>query len=265
MGPTMRTQLISSLLFVPLTAALGGLAHAGEDPPPALTAAPTAAEGIAGDPNVDRGFLLPTAMTQPKGSVTYNNYELLIHGLTYGITDHTQVSFGVLAPVVKEMPFVGTASLKTRVVDAGRFHLALQASATLAGSDLGLLGAGVLGSYCLSDDCASLLNASAGYQFGAPFSQDFQNGHLVTYGAGLIQRLGDHVKLLVEVGSAMSATNEGDASNGVDHLPGLVLNYGVRFHGSKLAADVGFIRPIVDGIDDPFILGIPFLNVSYRW
>lgn len=261
----MRTHLLAYLLVPTLTGAVSAIAHADETSPPALTAAPAEA-GIAGDPNIDRGFLLPTAMTQPAGSVTYNNYELLIHGLTYGITDHTQVSFGVLAPIVKDMPFVGNAALKSRLLSGDRFHLALQGSATLFSSEAALLGAGVLGSYCLADDCASLLNASVTYQLGLPIGQDSGGtGHGVIYGAGLVQRLTSHVKLLVEVGSALAVNGGPQATDRVDNLPGVVLSYGVRFHGDKLAADVGFIKPVVDGLDDPFILGLPFLNVSYRW
>ena len=32
------------------------------------------------------------------GSLTYNNYELLLHGLSYGITDSVQASVTVLSP-----------------------------------------------------------------------------------------------------------------------------------------------------------------------
>ena len=67
-------------------------------------------------------------MTQPAGSVTYNNYELLLHGITYGITDRVQASVTVLSPIVQDMPFVGFAAVKGRIVSTERFHLALQGS-----------------------------------------------------------------------------------------------------------------------------------------
>src|SRR5262249_58632803 len=94
-----------------------------------VSAVPAPAPGATStDPNIDRGFLLPTAMTQPAGSVTYNNYELLLHGVTYGITDRVQASVTVLSPIVRDMPFVGFAAVKGRIVSTDRFHLALQGS-----------------------------------------------------------------------------------------------------------------------------------------
>ena len=58
------------------------------DPERVVKAAPAtpAAGATSADPNIDRGFVLPTAMTQPAGSVTYNNYELLLHGVSIGVT-----------------------------------------------------------------------------------------------------------------------------------------------------------------------------------
>ena len=105
-------------------------ASARAEPEDVVKAAPAtpAAGATAADPNIDRGFLLPTAMTQPAGSVTYNNYELLLHGVTVGITDRVQGSVTVLSPIVRDMPFVGFAAVKGRVLSTERFHLAVQGS-----------------------------------------------------------------------------------------------------------------------------------------
>jgi hypothetical protein len=261
----LRSFLTSAAFATAIAAGPEGRAATGDDPPPALATAPAEAVWVAGDPNVDRGFFLPTAMTQPAGTLTYSNYELLIHGLTYGISDHTQVSVGVLAPLVREMPFVGTVSLKSRVLDAGRFHLALQGTGAVVSDTVGILGAGVVGSYCLSADCASLFSASAAYSLGLPFGDDRAN-HSVIYGGALTQRLGRHVKLLVEVGFAAGMDGDG-GGNTIEQLQGVLLNYGLRFHGETIAADVGFIRPVIVDADyeDPFVLGLPFVNFSYRW
>src|SRR6185503_6351501 len=82
-------------------------------------------------PNIDRGFIQPTALTQPAGKLTYNNYELLIHGLTYGLTERLQVSVTALLvpPVLKGSLFVGAAALKWRFLSTARLHLAVQGSA----------------------------------------------------------------------------------------------------------------------------------------
>jgi len=116
--------------FFASLAAPVALAADGE-PPATVVAAPTAAQGTADDPNIDRAFLLPTAMTQPAGSATYNNYELLLHGFTYGVTDRVQATLTVLAPIVKDMPFFGIVAGKWQVASLPRLHVAVQGSAGL--------------------------------------------------------------------------------------------------------------------------------------
>jgi hypothetical protein len=47
---------------------------------------------------------------------------------------------------------------------------------------------------------------------------------------------------------------------------GLLVGYGVSFHTDDIAADVGFLKPIATkGDDGDFLVGLPFVNVSYRW
>ena len=229
--------------------------------------------GASNDPNLDRGFLLSTAMTQPAGTITYNNYELLLHGITYGLTDRVQLSAMVLAPITEDMPFFGSVSAKGRLLDADRLHLALQGSVGYgrlfgADDDEALLsaGTGVLASLCLRDDCASLLSASATYQLMFSTDQgDATRLHLVIYGVSLVQRLGGNVKLLAELTSA-SAHVSGD-TQGFDNAPGLLVSYGLRFHGRSMAGDVGFMKPVStdEDTDVGLVMGLPFVNLSYRW
>jgi hypothetical protein len=249
----MRIQALSLLLASAITTA------ARADDSPVVIGAPDTA-AVAGDPNIDRGFVLPTAMTQPAGSVTYNNYELLLHGITYGLTDRLQLSATVLAPILKEMPFVGYASLKGQIYRGERLHLALQGSVgggynRDGGDGAFMAGLGGLGSLCVRQDCSSLLSASVTYQL---ISDRFNssNGGLI-YGVSLVHRVGAHVKLLAEVASA-SAFSSGD-------LKGALINYGVRFYGNNIAGDIGFIKPIRDDGGDPFLVGLPFASISYRW
>jgi len=231
-------------------------------PPPAPSATST-------DPNIDRGFLLPTAMTQPAGSVTYNNYELLLHGITYGITDRVQASVTVLSPIVRDMPFIGFAAVKGRIVSTPRFNLALQGTlgywhAFNVDSDPNIyaVGAGAFASYCLREDCSSLASASATYTL-AMSSSAGQPAHSVIYGGSVVHRVGNHVKLLGEVASAAGGVGVAGESENVD---GVLVGYGVRFHTDNIAADVGFMKPFTGGADDGgFLMGLPFASVSYRW
>jgi hypothetical protein len=249
----MRIQILSLLLASTITTG------ARADEAATVTASPDAA-AVAGDPNIDRGLVLPTAMTQPAGSVTYNNYELLLHGMSYGLTDRLQLSATVLAPIIKELPFVGSASLKGQVYRGERLHLALQGSLGGAynqdGGDGAFIGGlGALASVCIRQDCSSLLSASATYQLIGT-ARDSSNGGLI-YGASLVHRVGTHVKLLAEVASASLFTS-GDVKGGL-------LSYGVRFYGNSIASDIGFMKLVGGDGSDPFLLGIPFASVSYRW
>jgi hypothetical protein len=255
----MHIQLTSSALLLALATATG-VARADE-PPPTVLAEPGARASVAADPNLDRGFVLPTAMTQPAGSITYNNYELLLHGVTVGITDRFQMSATVLAPIVEQMPLVGLVSAKGRIYAGQRFHLALQGSLGAAKggwSDDGALftaGAGTLASWCLRQDCSSLLSGSVTYQLVTSDESNEGAGGLV-YGVSAVHRVGRHVKLLAEVASAANLRSP-------DFADGALVNYGVRFYSGSIAGDVGFIKPVGDG--GGFILGLPFASISYRW
>jgi len=274
MTNTNKMTLVAFTVFTAATTpAWTSKAHAQTaSPAQVVDAAPASpsARGASDDPNIDRGFLLPTAMTQPAGSVTYNNYELLLHGVTYGITDRVQGSVTVLSPIVKDMPFVGFAAVKGRIVDTERFHLALQGSlgcghsfnSSDITSDVYSAGVGALASYCLRDNCSSLVSASATYQAAFPGSFSDRTD-MVIYGGSIVHGVGKHFKLLGEVASA---AGRGGTNNDITNVDGVLVGYGVRFHTDAIAADVGFLKPVTGGVTDgDFIMGLPFASVSYRW
>jgi hypothetical protein len=228
-------------------------------PPPTVSAnqgdsEDSSRQAAALDPNLDRGFLLPTGMTQPAGSLTYSNYELLLHGITYGITDRVQAGLTILPPYVEHMPFVGTLSLKARVVSTARFHLAGQASTTFASESSNsatLVSLGILPSICLTEGCESLLSASATWVH-------VNGASAIMYGGSVLAKVSEHAKLVAEVVSAAGGQDEYEQS------PVALFNYGVRFHAGNFAGDVGLIRPFGGGAGNEFVLGFPFVNFSYR-
>lgn len=261
---------VASVLAIASVVSIVGLANADESSVSA-SAAPDSGSATS-DPNIDRGFVLPTAMTQPKGSFTYNNYELLLHGFTYGITDRVQVSATALSPITRDVPFYAMGSVKGQVISAGRVHVALQGNlgygrlfdtgGIINDTDVVTFGGGALSSFCLSDDCSSLVSGSVTYQLAT--NGDDNRGHLVIYGASWVQRIGTRVKLLAEI---TSAAGRDEADGSYENAPGLLASYGVRFHNGNLAGDVGFVKPVLtaDEDDTGFYLGIPFINFSYRW
>jgi hypothetical protein len=264
---TLATCTLLSMMTLAVSSASAQAAPAAVDPEAvSATAAPPRHVG-ADDPNVDRGFLLPTAMTQPAGSVTYNNYELLLHGLSFGITDNVQASVTVLSPIVQDMPFVGFGAIKAHLPVGERLHLAVQGSAgfghAFGGSeeaDVYTLGAGAFASVCLREDCSSLASGSVTYQMGFARGSGSSGGYLIIYGGSIVHRVTPHVKLLLEITSAAA----GGSNTETDNMPGFLAGYGVRFHTANIAADVGFVRPFGEDSSE-FLMGLPFASVSYRW
>jgi hypothetical protein len=267
----MHTTLASVALALALVSALVSAPPARADDP-AVSATAAEPAGVAADPAIDRGFLLPTAMTQPKGTLTYNNYEVVLHGLTYGVTDRVQVSATVFTPVGNLL--WGLAGLKAQVVATPRFRLALQgtaggathetgntesvgAGAAYRRESRGFLGSGLFASLCLDRECASLLSAGASHTsaLGGPGAE-----HVFLYDSSLVVRVSDGVKVLGEV-----TTGQGGTSTDLTEPGGLLVSYGVRFHGKRVAGDVGFVKPYArQGSDGIFPLGLPFVSLSAR-
>jgi hypothetical protein len=121
-----------------------------------------------------------------------------------------------------------------------------------------MVGAGAFASFCVRADCSSLLSASASYQLTFGSNQTAQS---LVYGGSLVHRVSNHVKLLGELTALAGRTSSDD----FDNAPVVLVGYGVRFYASSLAGDIGFIKPVGDGATDEFLLGLPFVNVSYRW
>lgn len=227
---------------------------------------PTLDRGQDLDPNIDRTFLLPTAQTQPKGSVSFNDYELIFLGLTYGVTNDFQITGTTMVPLGDGAPFFGVVGGKYRIVKSGRLRVAAQGNLIYArSSNVGdgvsdSATAGTLGgiaSICIDDGCESLISASV--QAGFAIGED-NNATPFLYGGSIVQKISPRVKLLVE---AVSAGAFGDDDFVV--ADGALVSYGVRFVGNDIAGDVGFVKPIIDGDDgDVFPMGFPFVSFTYR-
>lgn len=238
---------------------LASSAFAQEAPPPP----PDPTPGLREDPNIDRAWFSPTAVTQPKGSFSFNDYELVFLGATYGVTDNFQLSVAFFPPLTTDLPFLGLLSGKLGFPVSDRVRLAASFSVAHVSEDedevtIGILGAAL--SVCTDDPCASLFSA---YAYGGfAFGEDDDSVPLV-FGASLVQRLARHVKLVLDVGTAAIV------GEGTDELAdGLLVSYGVRFFSDNIAGDIGFARPIFfsdDEEDFEFILGVPVATFTYRF
>jgi hypothetical protein len=114
------------------------------------------------DPRADFAFLAPTALTQPKGTVTLSLYELLMLRATFALTDRVQISAGLALTVFAGWP-AWELGIKIAVFEAGRLHLALAAEhlgVQGAWSGSLVMGGGAVATYCLDDGCASMVSTS---------------------------------------------------------------------------------------------------------
>lgn len=252
------------------TAALPARAQSGTAAAPSpAEQVPAGQEGRLDDANIDRAWFGTTALTQPAGTVGFNDYELILMGLTWAPTDRLQITATFLTPIVSDMCCYGVFSAKVRLADAGRFHFALLGSfavASVQGVDLygeGASGerstgwaalAGGAATVCLDESCRSL--ASAWLTTG--FNQySMSTEWPILYGASLT--FGRHVKGLIEIDSAALLGDVTKAARGV------LVAYGVRFTGRNIAGDIGFVRPFGEGVDmGSLAIGIPMLTFTYR-
>jgi hypothetical protein len=240
-------------------------------PPPATTVDP----GTLEDANAGRNWLSPTALTPPAGTWSFSDYELLVVGASYGVTDHFVVSVDTMIPVISGF-YWGYVSGKYQVVKAGRVRVALQgglaavssqnsvtttdsmgntttvnSSVTTGGADVGAAL-----TYCLDAGCFSHVD---GY-IGAAFAYQNNASVPVAFSAALTARLARRIRLVVE---ADSAALFGDLSGQAD---GILAWYGLRFTSRQIGVDVGLVKPICDGCDTGGVLpvGFPVVSFTYR-
>lgn len=244
----MRSSLACALAFAALPAATVLAAPpsaAVADSSQVIEAETRPGTAAEEDASIDRGFALPTAMTQPARTFTVNDYEIFAVGMTYAFTDSIQLSLTVV-PV----PFLGTALIanaKWQVLNAGRWHLALE-----GGYSTGAVVIGSAASLCLSADCHSLLNTNV---LVAPGASDKA---AVLYDASWIQRIAPSVKTVVEItsGGWLGSKDAFSAARSA------IVWGGLRPFSRHVTGDVGLAM----GIGDDFGSNvIPFGSLSVRF
>ena len=269
----------SALFLVSLgsTAAFIGVRGASQ-----AYAAAEAAETDGG--SADPAISLNAALTQPSGSWTYSGslntdaslgYSplgvagIFLNSFIYGFSDAVQGSLTV-QPLLTDNSYVsGTAALKAGVRTGAisslsgevgfsllRFH-----SGSSANDDrpwIKVPRASLFATACLGADCGSHFSAHVRYLLA--FSDPGTTQQSLLYGVNLLQRVGAHVKLRLDVEGASD-----EIGGDLQKRPGFALTYGLRFFVTDLAADVGLMKPIGGGKDDRIHLGLPSVALAYRW
>jgi hypothetical protein len=127
----------------------------------------------------------------------------------------------VFPPYVEELPFVGLLNAKVAFTLDERVHFAVSGGLAIAHDDGDTVSAGLLGgvvSFCTDAPCASIF--SAFLYTGFSLSDD-DSAVPLGYGVSLVQRLGEHVKLALEVASGGAL-----ASSDVEFAEGILVSYG---------------------------------------
>jgi hypothetical protein len=246
-------------------------------PPPPAVHATTVDLGTLDDANAGRVAIMPTALTPPAGTFSFEDWELLMISASYAPSDNLVLSGTTMIPVAAGV-YWGFFSAKLQVVKTGRLRMAVQGGLLAVsvkdtttqfdsmGNIIGTMDtqnttsglelAGAL-TYCFDDNCFSHINAAA----IAGFAYETQSSVPVGFMGGIVGRVGKHVRLLGEVDTGYSF---GKIQGGANAFLGW---YGVRFTSKEIGVDLALVKLFCDSCNssnDPFPLGYPFVTFSYR-
>lgn len=223
--------------------------------------------------SVDRGLLSPTALTQPSGSVTLSDYEVVGVSASVGILGRAQLSVGAMS---WGLPFGVAGSLKVRMLSIQRVHVAVIGAAAYWRQQKYVANAfllfGAASSLCLDEACRSVASAFAitGRQYNDMDDAGPSSSRPLLLGAGLVLRVAESLALVLESSAfrGFDCTRSYSSCAALTYLSG----GGVRLMRGRLWADVALLvrlgaeRLLGDcyGCFGPYPV-LPFASVSYRW
>lgn len=191
---------------------------------------------------------MPTAETQPAGTITLSSYDIALFQVGYAATDSTQLTLSMTPPIEGFFPF--DLSIKSTIARGPAYRLAVLGSVSgVFGLDDGpaFLGRfGFVGTACLDAACRSSANLAVSSLLIGPAT-------LVATGGGLVVRVSDLVALLGEVDTLVPLGRT------IAEAHGVVAGAGVRFSGRRWALDAGAFS----ALDRQGVL--PLLVGTYRF
>jgi hypothetical protein len=223
--------------------------------------------GLVEDANLDHAWFMPTGITQPRGAWKVSDTELLILGLSYGITDDLGVTVGGMVPLTDTTPV--WASAKLRFLHVGRLHVAAQAGAIVAhtaareddvdqpvdASNSVMPTAALAASVCLDAACRSLIGGYGGAAF------DVDDGHAFgLVGLSAIVHVVGPLKLMIEA-------DQGNQLDWPEDDGGFLVWYGIRLASPSFAVDLGALSGVAGLSVDDGEVGVallPWFKIAYR-
>jgi hypothetical protein len=210
---------------------------------------------------------MPSAETINAGDFTFNSYELVLAGLSYGITDDIAVSGTVLLPIVEDFPRYFSLTGKFRLYAGSNDIFSLQPNLMyfgVEGESAGIFGAHALYDHIFDDQgryTLTLAMSALGVLGATTGDVDLTDGAVLGFSGAFNAQVGSLVKLMAEL--YLPGAVSPDRSELIEQA--LLLNYGVRFFSSSIAVDLTFLRPIHPDAETPFVMGIPFVTFSARF
>jgi hypothetical protein len=233
---------------------------AAPPPPPPAYQDPAAVIGVASpplqdtrrpteDPQADRGVLMPTATTHPKGTTFVSDYDVVLVQLGYAITDDTQVSFTGVPPLSNERIAFLDITLKSTLYRGGLMRVAaLGSTSGLAAKEIGVIGIGRVGGVvqlCLEGRCESSLSLSSNLTLAGAV--------LMVNGASGIFRLGRSMSFLAELDTLVPLGKD------IGQINGAMGGGGLRFKSTNWGFDLTLMRVLGAGKAT-----LPILALTYR-
>lgn len=261
-----RTALASTIAALLVCGALPPALAAAQSREAVADAAPAAEERSVRhtSAHADRVVLVPTAETQPEGTLFLSSYEIVGASAGYAFTDRTQLS--VLGVTNLDGVFL-EVNLKANLLRSRWLRVAVQSSIDYARGEEEELPFGRAGGtmqLCFDSPCRSSMSAAA-----TVIIHDAPDTLLpLGVGLGFIAFLSHELSLLVEYAGVLDATENLELID----LPVYVMSYGVRISGSVTwSLDLALGRPIRpdDGLrtGKPELfafLGVPLIAFTFR-
>ena len=235
---------------------------------PAFGQSSAVATAKSRDASIDRGFLVSHAETLGEGQVALNSYELVLAGISYGITDDVELTVTTLLPIVDQMPVVISPQLKWAFLRTDNQVLTAKFNvnyANILGEDIsgGTISGGLSHDFYFDNEgrYAMFSGIDVGGVFGEVDSGwQMGEGMFMAANLGFSAQVSDFLKVMVEgILPAVYAAGEFQVAETVN------FTYGLRFFGDDLAADLGFIRPLGEGMGDAGLaMGLPYVAFTAR-
>lgn len=206
------------------------------------------------DPSLHSAFLVPTAITLPRGTLSMEVLGIQTLGVRWGISNRIQLNLG--------FRLIGFYTGATVNLFRGRQSaLSLEAGIGLpvTSFDGDYPAAWVANPvYSLGDDDLMFTVGTLAGGISA------RSGALLIPYANITKRIARKVKVFFQVNDGISlGPILGDDHDGAHYLFAVP---GLRFHGKKLSCDLGLILPVYyEGMaDDPYFV-VPFPSFSFRF